>query len=225
MKRKHLTFFCVLVASLGSVGLACADQADDKAVEVVLAKGGVFLPNIDNPPRWPDYGPANSDKITLSMEDCQATRQRFPKTVLEALTGSAKDSLVKRGIIEVEGKKYTLYVPKAKVYSVKNTSKKDDPFENTSTLLVIDQNGDGKFTLADNWFANLPVRLGDKMFDIVDIVADGSKITLKPSKSPLRGIIVGRVCPQFSFTTAEEKSVSRESLAGKPFILEIWSIT
>jgi hypothetical protein len=41
----------------------------------------------------------------------------------------------------------------------------------------------------------------------------------------LRGGLVGHTCPPFSFKTADGKEVSRDSLAGKPFILDIWSIT
>jgi hypothetical protein len=116
-------------------------------------------------------------------------------------------------------------LPQAKVYSVKNAKPSDADSENTSTLISVDQNGDGRITDADGWFANLPLRLGDKMFDVTEIAADASRIVLKPSKSPLRGVIVGRTCPPFSFKTAEGKVVSLENLARKPFILDIWSIT
>jgi hypothetical protein len=63
------------------------------------------------------------------------------------------------------------------------------------------------------------------MFDVAEIAADGSRLVLKPSKSPLRGVIVGRRCPPFSFKTADGQAVSFESFAGKAFILDIWSIT
>jgi hypothetical protein len=149
------------------------------------------------------------------MESCQVKRRRL----------LFNENLVKRGFVEVGEKKYTLYLPKAKAYSVKNTRKTDDIFGNTSTMLAIDQNGDAKLTEADNWFANLPVRLGDRMFDVVEIAADGSRIVLKASRSPLRGVIIGRSCPPFSFKTTEGKTVSRHSLAGKPFLLDIWSYT
>jgi hypothetical protein len=155
------------------------------------------------------------DVLTVQMEACQMTRPGLLFT----------DKLVKRGIATVDGKDYTFYLPKAKAYSVKNTRKKDDIFSNTSTKLSIDQNGSGKLTQIDSWFANLPVRLGDRMFDVVDIAADGSRIALKPSTAPLAGVVVGRSCPPFSFKTVEGKTVSRESLAGKPYLLDIWSIT
>jgi hypothetical protein len=174
--------------------------------------------------------------IILKMEDSKASRRgklqlteedlKDPqKLSARLLKGWPQEDLVKRGVLEVDGHKYSLYLPQAKAYSIKNTKPSDADSENTSTLISVDQNGDGRITDADGWFANLPLRLGDKMFDVTEIAADASRIVLKPSKSPLRGVIVGRTCPPFSFKTADGKVVSRESLARKPFILDVWSIT
>jgi hypothetical protein len=167
--------------------------------------------------------------ITVVMEDCKASRPGKITSQTSTLgllfTGLPKDDLVKCGTVKVDGHKYSLYLPKAKSYSTKNTKPSDSDFENTSTLLSVDQKGDGRLTDTDGWFANLPLRLGDKMFDVAQIAADGSRIVLKPSKSTLRGVIVGRICPPFSFKTADGKEVSRKSLAGKPFLVDIWSIT
>jgi hypothetical protein len=163
------------------------------------------------------------------MEDCHAERPAKITTAAGVLrllfVGPPKDDLVKRGTAQVDRRKYTLYLAKAKSYSTKNTAPSDRDGDNTSALISVDQNGDGKLTENDGWFANLPLRLGDKMFDVTEIAADGSRIVLKPSKAPLRGVIVGRTCPPFSFKTADGSEVSRESLAGKPFLLDIWSIT
>jgi hypothetical protein len=140
-------------------------------------------------------------------------------------SGPPKDKLVKRGTISVDGQEYTLYLPKADSYSTTNSGTDDSDSENTSTLISIDQNGDGKLTKDESWFANLPVRLGDKMFDLADIADDGSQIILRPSTSPPRGAVVGRTCPPFSFETADGEEVSLEEMAGKAFILDIWSFT
>jgi len=186
------------------------------------------------------YGGQPSDDqttpIILKMEESKASRPgklqltdeelKDPQKLrTRLLKGWPKEDLVKRGVLEVDGHNYYLYLPQAKGYSVKNTKLADTDFDNTSTLISVDQNGDGRITDADGWFANLPLRVGDKMYDVTEIAADASWIVLKPSKSPLRGVIVGRTCPPFSFTTADGKVVSRESLARKPFILDIWSIT
>ena len=167
--------------------------------------------------------------VAVMMEDCKASRPGKITNAASAfrmlISGPPRDELVKRGTVEVDRRKYTLYLPRARSYSTKNTGPSDCDYDNTSTLIVVDQNGDGRLTENDGWFANLPLRLGDKMFDVAEIAADGSRIVLKPSKSSLRGVIVGRVCPPFSFKTADGKEVARESLAGKPFLLDIWSIT
>jgi hypothetical protein len=164
--------------------------------------------------------PTGHDRITVRMEPCQLTRQGTG-----ILLRPADKNLVRRGTVEIEGKRYTLYLPEAKAYSVRNTAKRDNGFQNTCARLAIDQKGDGKLTELDNWFANLPVRLGDRMFDVAEIAADGSRIVLRPSKAPLQGVIVGRRCPPFSFQTADGKTISRDRFAGKPFLLDIWSIT
>jgi hypothetical protein len=166
--------------------------------------------------------------LIIRMENCKATRPgriSSDTSTLSLLLGLAKEELAKRGTVELDGHKYTLYLPKSKPYSIKNSKADDSEFENTSTLISIDQKGNGKLTKEDGWFANLPLRLGDKMFDVAEIAGDGSRIVLRPSKSPLRGVIVGRRCPEFSFQTAEGQEISRQSLAGKPFLLDIWSIT
>jgi hypothetical protein len=171
-------------------------------------------------------GPA---AVTVRMEACKVSgpvRITSDTSLLRAIfVGPPREELVKRGTAEVDGQKYTLYLPKAKAYSTKNTKPSDSGSENTSTLIYVDHKGDGRLTADEGWFANLPLRLGDKMFDVTEIAADGSKVVLRPSKAPLRGVIVGRKCPDFSFKTADGKEVSRASLAGKPFLLDVWSIT
>jgi len=172
---------------------------------------------------------ARSGEIMVSMEDCDASRPGKITSgtgILSLLfSGPPKDKLVKRGTVEVDGHDYMLYLPKADVYSTANSGPGDSDLENTSTVISVDHNGDGKLTEEEGWFANLPLRLGEKMFDVAEIAADGSRIVLKPSQSPLRGVIVGQVCPPFTFETAEGEEVGRESLAGKPFFVDIWSIT
>jgi hypothetical protein len=169
------------------------------------------------------------DSITVVMEDVAASRPGKIINVADAfrqlVAGPSRDDLVKRGIVNVDGQKFVLYLPKAKSYSARNTGSSDCDRDNTSTLISVDQKGDGRLTVYDGWFANLPLRLGDKMFDVVELAADGSRLVLKPSRSSLRGVVFGRTCPPFSFKTKDGKEISRESLAGKAFLLDIWSIT
>jgi hypothetical protein len=171
-------------------------------------------------------GPA---PVTVRMESCKVSgpmRITSDTSLLRLIfVGPPREELVKRGTVEVDGQKYTLYLPKAKSYSTKNTKPSDSGSENTSTVVYVDHKGDGQLTGEEGWFANLPLRLGDRMFDVAEITADGSRVVLRPSKAPLRGVIVGRKCPDFSFKTADGEEVSRDRLAGKPFLLDIWSIT
>jgi hypothetical protein len=173
--------------------------------------------------------PEEGAAVAVVMEDSKASR---PAKITNAagafkmlVAGPPAEELVKRGTVQVDRRKYTLYLPRAKSYSTKNTGPSDCDNDNTSTLITVDQNGDGRMTENDGWFANLPLRLGDRMFDVAEIAADGSRVVLKPSRSPLRGVIVGRACPPFSFKTADGKEVTRDSLGGKPFLLDIWSFT
>jgi hypothetical protein len=39
------------------------------------------------------------------------------------------------------------------------------------------------------------------------------------------GLVVGKPCPKFAFTTTEGKKVTPASLNGKAFIIDIWSMT
>lgn len=193
---------------------------------VALAVPSAALPSVGRAQSPPATATA---AMTVAMEDCKVAGP--PKisgdiSILRLLfSGPPKEELVKRGTVEVGAQKYTVYLPKAKSYTVENTGSNDGGFENTSTLIYVDHDGDGRLTEVEGWFANLPLRLGDAMFDVTEIAADGSRLVLKPSKAPLRGVIVGRGCPPFSFKTADGQEVSRETLAGKPFLLDIWSIT
>jgi hypothetical protein len=179
--------------------------------------------------RTPELKAEEPAEVAILMEDCKASRPgkiTGSTSILSLLfTGPPKEKLVKRGTVQVDGQDYTLYLPKGASYSTKNTEPGDSGFENTSTLISVDHNGDGRLTDDEGWFANLPLRLGEKMFDVAEIAEDGSRIVLKPSQSPLRGVIVGRTCPPFSFKTADGDEVSFKTLAGKAFILDIWSFT
>lgn len=167
--------------------------------------------------------------LTVAMEDCKVEGPaRFNSDVsfLAILFGGGrtKEQLVKRGSAEVADEKFTVYLPKAKAYSVVNT-KPGELLANTSTLVYVDYNGDGKLTEYEGRHADLPLRLGDQMFEVAEIAKDGSRIELRPSKAPLAGAIVGRRCPAFSFKTPDGQVVSNETVAGKTLILDVWSFT
>jgi len=181
----------------------------------------------------PGTGPAPDQKaaesIIVTMEDCQASRPGRITADMNLLalifSGLPKEPLVKKGTVTIDGQKVRFYLPQAKTYTVKNSKTSDGGAENSSTAITVDQKGSGLFAEEDIWFANLPVRIGDRMFDVSALAADGSSLTLAPSRAPLRGVILNRQCPDFSLKTTTGALITNKDLAGKAFLLDIWSVT
>jgi hypothetical protein len=175
-----------------------------------------------------DEPPAKSPAaITVKMGDCQASRPGNLAQVglLRLLfSGPPKDRLVKRGAVDVEGEKFDLYLPAAKSYSTRNQAEAGSG-DDTSTLISIDSDHDGQLTGEEGWYACRPIRIGDRMFEVQEIAQDGTQLVLKPSTALLRGVIKGRKCPPFAFTTPEGEPVTLDRLSGKAFLLDIWSVT
>jgi hypothetical protein len=169
-----------------------------------------------------------SPLITIAMKDCPVPASgKKPKDIdrLQLATTFGKEEMAKQGHLRVAGKDYAVYLPKAKSYSLKNTAGIEVRFMNTSSVVFIDQNGDGRLTPDEAWNANQPIRVGDQMFEVVELANDGSKIVLRASRAPLGGIVIGRKCPPFSYKTADGQSVTQATFAGKAFLLDIWSVT
>jgi hypothetical protein len=165
---------------------------------------------------------ANTTK-DLSPEDFRKDPDALARRVFDALQ---PERLVKKGRLQAPDISVDFYLPEAtEPYRLVNQGESDADHENTSTLISIDANDDGKLTEEEGWFANLPVRIGDSMWKIESIAADGSEIKLKPSPGPLRGVVVGRKCPPFSYETEGGGRVSQETYTGKTLIIDIWSLT
>ncbi len=137
----------------------------------------------------------------------------------------AKKKKLLKADVGVDGVNYSVYLSSEPPYSLVNMGSDDTYFENKSTPLYVDSNRDGKLGDDEEWYANMPVRIGDKMFEVKRIAKNGSEIELLPSQQPLRGLIAGRKCPPFRFLAQNGKVVSLESLKGKPFLLDVWSTT
>jgi hypothetical protein len=161
------------------------------------------------------------------LEDCQARR---PGKVSEVgllrllFSGPPRDRLVKRGAVDIQGEKFDLYLPATKPYSTRNQAKNGSG-EDTSTRFSIDLDHDGRLTEEESWYASGPIRIGDEMFEVLEIAQDGTRLVLKPSSAPLRGVIKGRRCPPFAFTTPDGDPVTLDRLRGKAFLLDVWSVT
>jgi hypothetical protein len=133
--------------------------------------------------------------------------------------------LVWKGSVTVDREAFDIYLPKADSYRLKNTANDDGDLYNTSTLISIDSNHDGRLTEDEGWFANLPIRIGDKMFEATRIAANGSTVDLKPSGKPLSGIVVGRKVPPFAYKTRDGQTVTQDTYKGKAVLLDVWSVT
>lgn len=171
-------------------------------------------------------GDASRAKIVVEMEKCKARRPgKITSGLASLFFGPPKDKLVRKGEIVVDGETFTLYLPKASGYTVDNTGSDNSHHRNTSTRVSIDQNGDGKLSDDESWFANLPVRIGDRMFQIAHIAKDGSRVEIRPTDDELCGVVIGRRCPPFSFQTQDGRTVKLDDYKGKTLLLDIWSFT
>jgi hypothetical protein len=110
---QHLSLL-VLLLLLGALGS-------------VLAGGG----------RAEEPAPKEAASLTVVMEDCKASRPAKITTVGGAfrmlVAGPPREELVKRGTVQVACRNYTLYLPKAESWSMKNTGPSDCDNDNTSS--------------------------------------------------------------------------------------------
>jgi hypothetical protein len=132
------------------------------------------------------------------------------------------ESLVK-GEVTVGSEKVAVYLPANGPYAL--TSEKSHSFENTSTPLSIDSDNNGELSEAEEWFASMPIRLGDQMFDVKEIDPGAQWMLLARSSMPLGGVVLGKPCPNFEFKTMDGKSVSLADYKGKALLLDVWSMT
>ncbi len=139
--------------------------------------------------------------------------------------GNRSQPMQWQGSLSIDGKLHTFFLPEAKTYSTDNPSKQSWQQENKSSQICIDANADGNITIDERWFSNLPVRFGNRMFDVTRLARDGSQLTLAPSKAPLSGLVLGKKCPPFSFLDEDKKTRSLDQYRGKILLVDVWSIT
>lgn len=170
----------------------------------------------------------SAERFVIEMQPGKAARRGQFKTgmgITDILKGIPDEELVRQGDFDSEGRTYTFYLPKADDYPVKNTGRNSSHHDNTSTLISIDADGDGKLTDDEGWYANLPLRLGDAMFKVTAIASNGSRIELRRSKASLRGVVVGGKCPPFALKTQDGRKIALDDYRGKAFLIDIWSVT
>lgn len=133
--------------------------------------------------------------------------------------------LVRKGTVQVDGTAFDLFLPKEKGgYSVRPRPELQGVLVTlTSTWLSVDQDHDGKITLEESYFAELPLRLGDTMFDVVDIAADGSTLTLRRREGPLAGAVLGRKAAAFEWTATDGRKLGNASYANRVLVIDCWA--
>jgi hypothetical protein len=128
-----------------------------------------------------------------------------------------------RGAVIVGGVRRDIYLVSSSEYTVQNRA--NDFMSNKSSVIAVDQLGNGKIPFNEGRHANQPLRIGDRMFRVVAIAHDGSSITLKPASEPLESLVVGLKCPDFAYTTLSGRKVSADSFKGKALLIDVWSFT
>ncbi len=128
-----------------------------------------------------------------------------------------------KGELNTDGEDVIFYLPAYGPYSV--NSKKSHSFENTSTAISVDSNNNSELERTELWFSSMPIRFGDKMFEVKKIDPGSTWVLLSKSSAPLSGLVVGKPCPPFTFTMADGKQIKLEDYKGKSLLLDVWSMT
>ncbi len=153
-------------------------------------------------------------------------KEDFDEYVKQLTTSMrARESLTLGGEIEKDGSSVTLYLADQENYSLVNTGSGNTNFENTSTYISIDYNGDGQIESYESLASNLPIRIFDSMFLVTEISKSKKLITLQQVDIPLAGAVLNRRCPDFSYETVDGQTVSNKSILGKTTILDVWAVT
>jgi hypothetical protein len=164
------------------------------------------------------------DIVRIELREFDGLKRSGAFGFLLAMHDAIACELTMKGDVSIDDRKLTVYLPDGP-YSLKNTGSSDFTTENTASCIAIDADADGKISDEENWYANLPIRISDRMFDIVAIGPDGKRIELAPSPKPLSGIVVGRKVPPFSYATTGGKTLTQDDFRGRPFLIDIWSVT
>lgn len=170
---------------------------------------------------------AKEDEIIVELKPSAAKRQgrltiKIGPNGMPNIQEPKTEALV-RGEVNTGDETVPVYVPAQGPYVLK--SKEKSKFENQSVVLSVDTNMDGYFPEYEMWFANKPVRIGNKMYNVREIDKDGTWMRLGRSLAPLSGAVLGRRAPDFKLTTIDGRHVSLDSYKGKVLLLDVWSMT
>ena len=191
---------------------------DARHIAILATSIGICAAQEPRPPADP------LDVIQVSLREFDGLKRGGAFGFMLGMHDATTCELVMKGDVEIDGRQLTLYLPDGP-YSLKNTGASDFTMENTATCLAIDTDADKKISDEENWYANLPLRIGDRMFEVRAIAPKGKGLELVPSRKPLSGIVIGREVPPFSYATTGGKTVTQDDFRGRPFLIDIWSVT
>lgn len=163
--------------------------------------------------------------IEIALEACSVKRPKAKLSLLGVLFGSRTEKLSLKGTAALGEEELTIYLPKKRKYTLKNTGAGNTRFENTSTYFSIDQDQDGVIGASESLAANRPFRVADLMYQITRIDQDSAKLTVQQVAAPLSGTIVGRKVAPFELTTVDGEKITHESVLGKVTFLDVWAVT
>jgi hypothetical protein len=163
--------------------------------------------------------PAQEAPIVVALAPCELKRP-----VRGFYVKSSRD-LVRKGSLTVGSETFDLYLPKEKGgwSHTARPERKDTLVALTSTWLAVDQDHDGKIAIDESYFAELPLRIGDTMFDVVGIAADGSTISLRRREGPLAGAVRGRKAAAFEWAATDGRKLSNASYENRVLVIDCWA--
>lgn len=196
-----------------------------RALEIAVAASAFSAFACAQTPTTSPNSKRDSGTITrVTLTSCKPIRVSGTLGFLLATRGNSNIDLERKGLLKIGGGEFPIYLPD-EPYSIKNGGDSDQVSENDSTLIAVDADADGSVGEGEGWFANLPIRVADKMYDVVAIDEKGKWIDLIPASRPLSGAVVGCTLPEFSYKSTDGKVVTNADFRGRSFLIDIWSVT
>ena len=167
-------------------------------------------------------GSPSEEEIVVALEPCELKRDH---SIYVKIIAKTSRDLCRVGTVTLGEEAFSIYLPEDdSAYSAAPRPDRPGMFNKyTSSYLAVDQNHDGKIESWESYFAEFPLRIGDRMFDVLEIAPDGSSLSLRSRSGPLMGAVVGRRAPKFSFETVDGRVVDNASVAGRATLIDVWS--
>ena len=170
---------------------------------------------------------AGDDDIIVKLSPSKLKREgkftvKFDKSGMPVFQRPEDETLV-RGQLNTGEETVAFFLPEHGPYKL--TTDNDHALENDSTSLSVDANGDQELLQDERWFTSMPVRVGNKMYEVKAIDPGGTWIRFAKSATPLSGMVPGRRCPDFTLVTMDKKTATLNDYKGKVLLLDVWSMT